>query len=82
MIDPSKIADLVKKTLKGSGYKVKMYTETGDSTLDPRLARRFFTMPDKIMVTLEDDDNLLKFHKSSSVAVSYTHLTLPTIPGV
>ena len=38
MIDPSKIADLVKKTLKGSGYKVKMYTETGDSTLDPRLA--------------------------------------------
>ena len=69
MIDPSKIADLVKKTLKGSGYKVKMYTETGDSTLDPRLARRFFTMPDKIMVTLEDNDNLLKFHKSSSVEI-------------
>ena len=69
MIDPSKIAELVKKTLKGSGYKVKMYTETGDSTLDPRLARRFFTMPDKIMVTLEDNDNLLKFHKSSSVEI-------------
>ncbi len=69
MIDPNKIADLVKKTLKGSGYNVKMYTDEGDSTLDPRLARRFFTVPDKIMITLEDSNNLLKFHKSDSVSI-------------
>ena len=70
MIDPNKIADLVKKTLKGSGYKVKMYTDEGDSTLDPRLARRFFTIPDKIMVTLDEKDNLIKFHKSDNVAIN------------
>ena len=69
MIDPNKIADLIKKTLKGSGYKVKMYTDEGDSTLDPRIARRFFTIPDKIMVTYNESDNLLKFHKSSSVSI-------------
>ena len=63
MIDPNKIADLVKKTLKGSGYKVKMYTDEGDSTLDPRVARRFFTIPDQIMITLDESDNLIKFHK-------------------
>ncbi len=70
MIDPNKIADLVKKTLKGSGYKVKMYTDEGDSTLDPRLARRFFTIPDKIMVTLDERDNLIKFHKSDNVSIN------------
>lgn len=69
MIDPNKIADLVKKTLKGSGYKVKMYTDEGDSTLDPREARRFFTVPDKVMITFEDTNNLIKFHKSNSVAL-------------
>ena len=69
MIDPNKIADLVKKTLKGSGYKVKMYTDEGDSTLDPREARRFFTVPDKVMITYEDKENLIKFHKSNSVAL-------------
>ena len=70
MIDPNKIADLVKKTLKGSGYKVKMYTDEGDSTLDPRVARRFFTIPDQIMITLDESDNLIKFHKSDSVSIN------------
>lgn len=69
MIDPNKIADLIKKTLKGSGYKVKMYTDEGDSTLDPREARRFFTVPDGVMITYEQNNNLIKFHKSNSVAL-------------
>ena len=46
-----------------------MYTDEGNSTLDPREARRFFTVPDKVMITYEDQENLIKFHKSNSVAL-------------
>jgi len=61
------VATEVRKVIKGSGYRLEMFTEDGDQTLDDRTARRFFLKPSNIMVTIDEDDKTLKLHKPDTV---------------
>jgi hypothetical protein len=59
-----------------------MFTEKGDSTLDDREARRFFLKPSNIMVTVSEEDAILKLHKPDTVEleeIENLHSTLKNL---
>ena len=76
------VATEVRKVIKGSGYRLEMFTEQGDSTLDDREARRFFLKPSNIMVTVSEEDAILKLHKPDTVEleeIEHLHSTLKNL---
>lgn len=76
------VATEVRKIIKGSGYRLEMFTEQGDSTLDDREARRFFLKPSNIMVTVSEEDAILKLHKPDNVEldeIENLHATLKNL---
>jgi hypothetical protein len=76
------VATEVRKIIKGSGYRLEMFTEKGDSTLDDREARRFFLKPSNIMVTVSEEDAILKLHKPDTVEleeIENLHSTLKNL---
>ena len=76
------VATEVRKVIKGSGYRLEMFTEQGDSTLDDREARRFFLKPSNIMVTVSEEDAILKLHKPDTVEldeIENLHSTLKNL---
>lgn len=76
------VATEVRKVIKGSGYRLEMFTEQGDSTLDDREARRFFLKPSNIMVTVSEEDAILKLHKPDNVEldeIENLHATLKNL---
>jgi len=76
------VATEVRKVIKGSGYRLEMFTEQGDSTLDDREARRFFLKPSNIMVTVSEEDGILKLHKPDTVEleeIENLHSTLKNL---
>ena len=76
------VATEVRKVIKGSGYRLEMFTEQGDSTLDDREARRFFLKPSNIMVTVSEKDAILKLHKPDTVEldeIEHLHSTLKNL---
>ena len=62
-----RIATEVRKVVKGTGYRLEMFTEAGNKTLDDREARRFFLKPSNIMITIDEKVKTLKLHKPDSV---------------
>ena len=76
------VATEVRKVIKGSGYRLEMFTEQGESTLDDREARRFFLKPSNIMVTISEEDAILKLHKPDTVEleeIENLHATLKNL---
>ena len=76
------VATEVRKVIKGSGYRLEMFTEKGDQTLDDREARRFFLKPSNIMVTVSEEDAILKLHKPDTVEleeIENLHSTLKNL---
>ena len=53
MINSEKISNEMFKILKGSGAEIKMYTDEGESTVDPDQARRFYLPKVASMVNLD-----------------------------
>lgn len=51
----NKLADRVFQTLKGYGYNLKMFDETGKKVIDPEEGRHFYAMPDQMMVSIRED---------------------------
>ena len=62
-----RIATEVRKVVKGTGYRLDMFSEDGNKTLDDREARRFFLKPSNIMITIDEKGKTLKLHKPDSV---------------
>jgi hypothetical protein len=76
------VATEVRKIIKGSGYRLEMFTEQGEQTLDDRTARRFFLKPSNIMVTLDETEAILKLHKPDIVQleqIDQLHQTLKNL---
>jgi len=69
-ISVDKVATEVRKIIKGSGYRLEMFTEDGNSTLDDRTARRFFVKPSNIMITIDEKEGMLKLHKPDEVPLA------------
>lgn len=54
-IDNSKISDSIFKALKSFDLNINLYTDDGESTLDPASATRFYNEKNNMMVNLETD---------------------------
>ena len=50
------IADEIFNILKGSNYKVRLFTSEGIKTLNPEEATRFYAYDQDLMVTLRQDE--------------------------
>ena len=57
MINSEKIANEMFKILKGSGATVQMYTDEGESTVDPNQARRFYLPKVGSMINLDETES-------------------------
>ena len=57
MINISNISNEVFKILKGNGYTIKLYTDEGESTVDPDQARRFYIPKLGSMVNLDETES-------------------------
>lgn len=57
MINISNISNEVFKILKGNGYNIKLYTDEGESTVDPDQARRFYIPKLGSMVNLDETES-------------------------
>ena len=76
------VATEVRKIIKGSGYRLEMFTEQGEQTLDDRTARRFFLKPSNIMVTLDETEAILKLHKPDIVQLEQIHQLRQTLKNL
>jgi hypothetical protein len=56
MISGETIASDIFKILKGNGYKIKIFTDEGENTVDPQAARRFYIPELGSMVNLDETD--------------------------
>ena len=61
------IATEVRKVVKGTGFRLEMFSANGNKTLDDREARRFFLKPFNVMITLDEILKTIKLHKPDSV---------------
>ena len=57
MISSEKIANEIFKILKGSGVSIQLYTDEGESTVDPDNARRFYLKDLGSMINLDETDS-------------------------
>jgi hypothetical protein len=57
MISSEKIANDIFKILKGSGVSIQLYTDEGESTVDPDNARRFYIKDLGSMINLDETDS-------------------------
>ena len=57
MISGETIASDIFKILKGNGYKIKIFTDEGENTVDPEAARRFYIPELGSMVNLDETDS-------------------------
>jgi len=57
MISSEKVSNDVFKILKGNGYALKLFTDEGESTVDPAKARRFYIQELGAMVNLDETRN-------------------------
>lgn len=71
MIAVEKLAEKVFGVLKGFGHQVKLFTDEGAETVDPKEARRFFC-DSGLMVTVNEDENELVLSKSASEPLEET----------
>jgi hypothetical protein len=72
MINIERLAEKLFGVIKGAGYLLKMYDESGNSTVDPSLARRFFVSDPGFMVTINPGDNEVQFNKGRPVSLEDT----------
>lgn len=66
-VDYNTVADLIFDQLKGFGYRVRMNKKGGGNTLNANQARYFYSMDDKFMVVLDEDNKVIqiKFGEST-----------------
>ena len=69
MADFNKIAEKVFKLLKGRGYKIKVFDETGAETVSPSTGRRFFVLDPNMMITVNDELESITMNKNSNYPI-------------
>ena len=76
----SKPSEKVFKILKGFGYAVKVYDETGNESYDPAKGVRFFVSSPNLMVTVLDNE--VRLNKSNSVELQDIELLTKQLKNV
>lgn len=67
MTDTADLSNKIFSLLKGNGLKIKIFDVKGSETTDPNAGKRFFVTNPNIMVTINDDNNLIEFSKGKNV---------------
>ena len=67
MTDTAELSNKVFSLLKGNELKIKIFDKKGAETTNPNAGKRFFVTNPNIMVTINDDDNLIEFSKGKDV---------------
>lgn len=67
MIEMDTLAEKIFSLLKGNGLKIKIFDNDGAEVTDPKTGRRFFVLNPNIMLTINEDDNIVEFSKGKSV---------------
>lgn len=57
MISSETVAERIFKILKGNGMTLELFTDEGQSTVDPQQARRFYVPQHFLMVNLDETDS-------------------------
>ena len=57
MLSSETVAEKIFKILKGNGHNLQMFTDEGDSTVDPSASRRFYLNDTGTMISLDETDN-------------------------
>lgn len=69
MINYDKVAEKIFAIIKGHGHTLTMFTDDGMETSDPEAGRRFFVKKPNYMITLDDENNVIKINKNSNVGL-------------
>jgi len=64
MISAKKVAEEIFKILKGNGHTLKLFTDEGETTVDPAEARRFFIGELGSMVNFDETSSKRQLHVS------------------
>jgi hypothetical protein len=67
MTDTDDLSNKIFSLLKGNRLKIKIFDKSGAETTDPTAGKRFFVSKPNIMVTIDDDNNLIEFSKGKDV---------------
>jgi hypothetical protein len=70
MINYEKVGEKLFSIIKGHGHNLNMFSEEGMETTDAAEARRFFVNKPNYMITLDTENNKIKFNKNSNVELS------------
>lgn len=67
MVNYDKIADKIFQIVKGYGHQPLMYNVRGDEISNPEEARKFFIKEPNYMISLDDDQDTVRFIRNSSI---------------
>ena len=66
MLSTDTVSEKIFKILKGNGYEIKIFTDEGDSTVDPLQARRFYVPSMFAMINMDETDSRREIKASIS----------------
>jgi len=82
MINYEKVSEKIFSIIKGHGYELIMFTKEGQETSTPSDARRFFCKNPNFMVTLDEENNDVKFNKNKNVTLDEIEKLLKQIKNL
>lgn len=67
MVEMDTLAEKMRALLSGNGLVFKMFDNDGNEVTDPAMGRRFFITDPNIMVTIDEENNMVEFNKGADV---------------
>ncbi len=67
MVEMDTLAEKLRALLAGNGLVFKMFDNDGNEVTDPAMGRRFFITDPNIMVTIDEENNMVEFNKGADV---------------
>lgn len=67
MINYDKVSDKIFQIIKGYGHRPIMYNTRGDEVSNPEEARKFFVKEPNYMVSLDEDEDVLRLVRNGSI---------------
>jgi len=68
MVELDSLAEKVFSLLKGNSLQIKIFDNNGNEVTDPVMGRRFFVVKPNLMVTINEDENVIEFSKGGNAS--------------
>lgn len=79
MIDPARISKEVFKAIKSHNWQVKLYDESGMSTVDPAMAVRFYVEEPNFLIYVDGEDESIEINRNGNEKLE---IYLPVINSI